>query len=81
MGKKEVFIAVLPRTLKVWYMNQGFQESSNAISCLSSHAMKCGPSSRYGLGQIYYRQEKYEMAAYHFDGGLKVLFFDNYKGL
>ncbi len=27
---------------------------------------------RYGVGQIYYRQEKYEMAAYHFASGLKV---------
>ena len=27
---------------------------------------------RYGVGQIYFRQEKYEMAAYHFESSLKV---------
>lgn len=30
------------------------------------------PACRYGCGQIFYRQEKYEVAAYHFEASLKA---------
>lgn len=40
------------------------------MQCNLQHA---GPlSCRYGVGQIYFRQEKYEMAEYHFRRSLLI---------
>ena len=45
------------------------------ITCLTRLALGlCSVLRRYGVGQIHFRQEKYEMAEYHFRRSLQVHF-------
>lgn len=48
-----------PRHYNAWYFH-AFQDCC------------CEIVSRYGIGMIYYRQEKYSMAEYHFKRALQI---------